>query len=67
VADVVKKAFGVTYNPDHLGWILHDLGFTVQIPCRKDSRRDEAEIKHWREKEWLRIKKGRRRKQALFS
>lgn len=57
VADLVKKEFGVTYNPDHLGRILHDLGFSLQRPRKVDPRRDEAAIKAWRDKEWLRIKK----------
>jgi transposase len=58
VAQVIEREFGVTYHPDHVGRILHDLGFTPQKPRRKARERDEAAIAHWRRVEWPRIKKG---------
>jgi transposase len=48
VAEVVQQRFGVSYHPDHLGRILHDLGFTPQKPEQLARKRD-----------WPRIKKGR--------
>jgi transposase len=44
VAEVVQKRFGVSYHPDHLGRILHDLGFTPQKPEQQARERDEAAI-----------------------
>ena len=35
VAQVIHKQFGVTYHADHVGRILHDLGFTPQKPRRR--------------------------------
>ena len=58
VAEVVRREFGIAYHPDHLGRILHDLGFSPQKPQRRARERDEAAIQRWREHDWPRIKKG---------
>jgi len=59
VAEVVQKTFGVKYHPDHLGRLLHDLGFTPQKPQQLARERDEQTIAHWRKQEWPRLKKRR--------
>jgi transposase len=58
VAEVVQREFGIAYHPDHLGRILHDLGFSPQKPQRRARERDEAAIERWRRHDWPRIKKG---------
>jgi transposase len=58
IAEVVRREFDIAYHPDHLGRILHDLGFSPQKPQRRARERDEAAIRRWREREWPRIKKG---------
>jgi transposase len=58
VAEVVQREFGIVYHPDHLGRILHDLGFSPQKPQRRARERDEAAIERWRRYDWPRIKKG---------
>src|SRR5688572_9711632 len=57
VAEVVRQRFGVEYHPDHVGRILHALGFTQQKPQRRASQRDEGAIERWRKRTWPRIKK----------
>jgi transposase len=57
VAQVVERTFGVSYHPDHLGRILHDLGFSPQKPQRRARERDEEAIACWRKRDWPRIKK----------
>jgi transposase len=57
VAEVVRREFGISYHPDHLGRILHDLGFSPQKPQRRARERDEAAIERWRRDDWPRIKK----------
>lgn len=57
VALVVRREFGVSYHPDHVGRILRDLGFTPQKPQRRARERNEAEIECWRREDWPRIKK----------
>ena len=57
VALVIQREFGVSYHPDHVGRILHDLGFTPQKPQRRARERNEAAIERWRREDWPRIKK----------
>lgn len=57
VAQVIRERFGVEYHRDHVGRILHALGFTQQQPQRRASQRDEAAIERWRKHDWPRIKK----------
>lgn len=57
VAEVIRREFGVTYHPDHVGRLLHALGFTQQKPQRRASQRNESAIARWRTDDWPRIKK----------
>jgi transposase len=58
VAEVVKKRFKIDYNPDHLGRLLHTLGYSCQKPIKRAKEQDEAAVKRWRQRDWPRIKKG---------
>jgi transposase len=57
VAKVVRKKFRVSYHPDHVGRILHDLGFSPQKPQQVAREQDAAAIEQWRKRDWPRIKK----------
>ena len=57
VAEVICQRFGIVYHPDHVGRLLHALGFTQQKPQRRASERDEGAIERWRKIAWPRIKK----------
>lgn len=57
VAEVVRKQFQVKYHPDHLGRILHELGFSPQKPEQVAREQDSAAVEQWRKKDWPRIKK----------
>jgi transposase len=59
VRDLIGKTFGVWYDFNHVGRILHALGFSVQKPEARARERDEAAIARWRRKDWPRIKKTR--------
>ena len=59
VAEVIAKKFHVKYHPDHVGKMLHDLGWTCQKPEQRAREADDAAIEHWRQHDWPRIKKGR--------
>jgi transposase len=58
VAEVIQRYFGVTYHPDHVRRILHELGWSFQKPEQRARERDEKAIRRWRKKDWPRIKKG---------
>jgi len=57
VAEVVRKTFRVSYHSDHLGRILHDLGFSPQKPQQVAREQDAAAVERWRKQDWPRIKK----------
>lgn len=57
VARLIEKQFGVRYHVDHIGRLLHGMGFSPQKPRRRAIERDEKEIRRWIKEEWPRIKK----------
>jgi transposase len=60
VAEVVAKRFHVEYHPDHIGKLLHDLGWTCQKPEQRAREADDAAMARWRKRDWPRIKRGPR-------
>jgi transposase len=57
VAQVIRREFGASYSPHHVGRLLGALGWSVQRPEERATQRDEAAIQQWVEEEWPRIKK----------
>jgi transposase len=57
VADVIQKQFDVGYHVDHVGRLLHALGWTCQQPEQRARERDEVKIAAWRAHDWPRLKK----------
>ena len=57
IAELVRREFQVEYHRDHIGRLLHSLGWSVQKPERRALERDEAAIERWKQKDWPRIKK----------
>lgn len=57
VAKVVRKKFCVSYHPDHMGRILHDLGYSPQKPRQVAREQDSEAVERWRKVDWPRIKK----------
>ena len=56
IADLIRRRFGVTYHPDHVGRFLHTrLRWSCQKPRRQARERDETEIDRWRRHEFPRI------------
>jgi transposase len=62
VAVVIRREFGVSYHPAHVSRVVRMLGLSLQKPQRRAEQRDEEAIEHWKEKKWLSLKKGRKRK-----
>jgi transposase len=60
VAELIHRGFGVRYHPDHLGRLLHGLGWTPQKPERRALQRNETAIDQWKREEWPRVKKTHR-------
>ncbi len=57
VAAVIRRHFGVRYHVDHVGRLLHALGWSPQRPARRAVERDEVAIRRWVQETWPRVKK----------
>jgi transposase len=57
VAALIQAQFGIRYHVDHIGRLLHGLGWSPQKPARRAIERDETGIQQWVKQEWPRIKK----------
>lgn len=72
IAELVERTFGVKYHHacpersrgDHLGVMLHGLGYSVQKPQTRPRERNQQAIDHWREVDWPRIAKRSRERAA---
>ena len=60
IAAVVRTRFGVDFTLPGLDLLLHQLGWSVQVPARQAAERNEEQITAWREQTWPEII-GRRR------
>jgi len=57
VARVIRREYGVDYHPDHIGRLLHGLGFTPQKAMRQARERDEKGVRKWMRTTWEATKK----------
>jgi transposase len=57
IGELIRREFGVEYHRDHVGRLMHSLGWSPQKPERRALERDEPAIARWKEREWPRIKK----------
>jgi hypothetical protein len=60
IGGVVRRRFGVEYTLAGLDLLLHRIGWSVQVPARRATERDEEKIAAWKDEQWPVIK-GRRR------
>ncbi|HVA01768.1 MAG TPA: IS630 family transposase [Terriglobia bacterium] len=47
VARLIERRFRVHYHVDHIGRLLHSLGWSPQKPARRAVERDEEGIRRW--------------------
>jgi transposase len=57
VAEVIWKTFRVRYHRDHVGRLLHSLGWSHQKPQKKALERNQAEIRRFLRQDWPAVKK----------
>ncbi len=57
VAAVISKQFSVRYHRDHVGRLLHALGWSHQKPQKQALERNKAEIRRFIREDWPRVKK----------
>lgn len=59
VQRLIREQFGVEYHVKYIPTLLKTLGLSAQKPECRARERNEAEIAHWLECDWQRIKKKR--------
>ncbi len=57
IAELIERRLGVHYHRNHVGKLLHQLGWSPQTPERRAVERDEAAIARWQREAWPRVKK----------
>ena len=58
VAQLIKDHFGLEHHLSHISRILHNLGFSLQKPRRRDYRQDGASVAQWKQKTLPKLKKS---------
>jgi len=62
VADLIHKKWDVQYSRSQVRKILNDLGFSYQKPAVKSTKHSQEVIEHWKQYDWVRIKKKQTKK-----
>ena len=57
IVEVIRKHFGVTYDPSGAWHLLKRMGWSCQKPERRARERNEQAIAVWRKENWPRTKK----------
>lgn len=57
VATVIRREFGVSYHPGHVGRLLKALKWTRQKPVRRARQRNEETIQRWKDERWPELQK----------
>jgi transposase len=57
VTEVIRRKFGVSYDPSQVSRILKTCGWSRQKPERRATQRNEAAIQRWKEERWPELKK----------
>lgn len=57
IADLIERQLGVRYHRNHVGKLLHQLGWSHQRPDRRAMERNETAIAEWKRSVWPRVKK----------
>ncbi len=57
ISEVIERQLGVTYHYNHVGKLLHQIGWSYQKPKRRAIERDEEEIAKWKRSVLPRVKK----------
>lgn len=57
VAALIAGLFHVCYTDRGVGYLLHRLGWSPQVPVHRAAERDEAAIAAWRQVTWLRVRR----------
>ena len=57
IVEVIERRMGIRYHYNHVGKLLHRLGWSHQKPERRAIERDKDAIAEWKRSMWPAIKK----------
>ena len=57
IADLIERRLGVKYHRNHVGKLLHQIGWSHQKPERRAVERDAVAIAKWKRSVWPQVKK----------
>jgi transposase len=57
VGEVIWREFAVRYHKNHIPRLLHEIGWTPELPIEHAAQRDQAHIAAWRAEVWPELKK----------
>jgi transposase len=63
---VIKQAFNIDYDVEHISAILAKINYTLQKPRKKDFRQDDAKVALWTTEILPDIKKKWRKTQKMY-
>ena len=67
VREIIKRHFAIEFCPSHVWHILTDyLGWSAIRPARQAAKRDDAEIERWKTKEFPRIERQVKERNAYL-
>lgn len=58
IQEVIEREFGIRYQLNYVGELLHRWDWSVQQPVARAVERDDQLVKAWLRHDWPRIKKG---------
>lgn len=58
INEVIKKTFGISYDPSQIGRILKKVGWSRQLPQRKARQQDAQAVVQWRAERLPELKKS---------
>ena len=67
ITALIEHRLGITYHRNHVGKLLHKMGWSHQKPESRAVERDETAIAEWKRMVWHRVKKTPRGWQPMSS
>jgi Winged helix-turn helix len=58
IGEVIRRQFKAGYTLAGVDLLLHRIGWSVQVPARQATERDEAAIERWKQVSWPQINDG---------
>jgi transposase len=56
VAELIERRFKIRYTLRGVSYLLHRMGYSLQVPARRSVERDEQAIQTWHRRRWPAVK-----------